>query len=204
MKSAIEHTTFKQLYRHMNTSCFESVAGLRAIDQYTGQGAEGAWLLGILKRKIVDHVRDRNRTHDMMQETNGVDDVSETLFDSKGRWRTDPRAFGSEPSASLHRQEFWQTFRTCLEKLPQRQADVFTLREMEGLSSKEVCKEFDISPSNLWVLLYRARLRLSQCMKSRWEQPEGPCSEAPEQQGRSLGSGPSKASATGFAGQREA
>lgn len=147
------------------------VAGLRAFDQYTSQGAEGAWLLGILKRKIVDHIRYRNRTHDM-QETNGVDDVSETLFDSKGHWRTDPRAFGSEPSASLHRQEFWQTFRTCLEKLPQRQADVFTLREMEGLSSEEVCKEFDISPSNLWVLLYRARLRLSQCMKSRWEQPE--------------------------------
>lgn len=143
------------------------LAGLRAVDQYAGKGAERAWLLGILKRKIVDYVRLRNRTGSMLR-SDGADDLSETLFDQKGNWRTDPRAFGPEPSTSLQRQEFWHTVHVCLDTLPQRQADVFMLREMEGLGSEEICKELDISPSNLWVLLYRARLRLSQCMKSRW------------------------------------
>ena len=147
------------------------LAGLRSVDQYAAKGAERAWLLGILKRKIVDHVRRRNRTGSMLR-ADGADDLSETLFDHKGHWRTDPRVFGPEPSTSLQRQEFWHTVHACLEALPQRQADVFMLREMEGLGSKDICKELDISPSNLWVLLYRARLRLSQCMKSRWVEPE--------------------------------
>ncbi len=147
------------------------LAGLRSVDQYAGKGAERAWLLGILKRKIVDHVRCRNRSGSMLR-VDGADELSETLFDHKGNWRNDSRLFGPEPSTSLQRQEFWRTVRTCLETLPQRQADVFMLREMEGLGSEEICKELDISPSNLWVLLYRARLRLSQCMKSRWDEPE--------------------------------
>ena len=141
------------------------LAGLRSVDQYAAKGAERAWLLGILKRKIVDYVRFRNRTGSMLR-SDGADDLSETLFDQKGNWRTDPRSFGPEPSTSLQRQEFWHTVHACLDTLPQRQADVFMLREMEGLGSEEICKELDSSPSNLWVLLYRARLRLSQCMKS--------------------------------------
>ncbi len=107
-----------------------------------------------------------------MLRVDSADDLSETLFDQKGNWRADPRAFGPDPSTSLQRQEFWRIVRTCLETLPQRQADVFMLREMEGLGSEEICKELDISPSNLWVLLYRARLRLSQCLKSRCDEPE--------------------------------
>ncbi len=147
------------------------LAGLRSVDQYAGKGAERAWLLGILKRKIVDHVRCRNRTSSMLR-VDGGDDLSEILFDHKGKWRSDPRVFGPEPSTSLQRQEFWHTIHACLETLPQRQADVFMLREMEGIGSEDICKELDISKSNLWVLLYRARLRLSQCMKSRWDEPE--------------------------------
>ncbi len=117
----------------------------------------------------MDHVRHRNRTGSQLS-ADGADDLSETLFDHKGKWRTDPRVFGPDPSTSLQRQEFWRTVRTCLETLPQRQADVFMLREMEGLGSEEICKGLDISPSNLWVLLYRARLRLSHCMKARWDE----------------------------------
>lgn len=56
----------------------------------------------------------------------------------------------------------------CLSALLQRQADVFTLREMEGISSEKICKELELSSSNLWVLLHRARLRLSACIKSNW------------------------------------
>lgn len=146
------------------------VAALRGKDQYTGAGAEGAWLLGILKRKIIDCVRRRNRP-DAGRETEPGEDPSETLFDEKGNWRSDPRIMGRQPEALLEREEFWQTFRGCLDSLPQRQADVFALREVEDLSSEHICKALQITPSNLWVLLHRARLRLMICMKShltRW------------------------------------
>ncbi len=141
------------------------VAGLRSLDQYARKGAEVAWLLGILKRKIVDHVRRRIRTGD---DLDPADDLTEALFDSKGNWRADPRIFGARPEAALEREEFWKVFRNCLATLPERQADVFTLREMEGLNSENICKELELSASNLWVLLYRARMRLSHCIKAHW------------------------------------
>jgi len=141
------------------------VAALRARDQFSGKGSEGAWLLGICKRKVIDHIRRRNRP----DAASGGDlgpDPTEAMFDVKGSWKLDPRVFHGRPEESLERKEFWQAFRGCLGGLPRRQADAFSLRELEGLSTKEICKELEISTSNLWVLLHRARLQLTRCMKS--------------------------------------
>lgn len=144
------------------------VAALGARDQYSGKGSEGAWLLGICKRKVVDLVRRRNRPDAGRGGDLGLD-PSEAMFDAKGNWRLDPRILKGRPEHSLERDEFWQAFRGCLGRLSQRQADAFTLRELEDLKSDEICKELEISASNLWVLLHRARLSLTACMKSHLE-----------------------------------
>ena len=141
------------------------VAALGARAQYTATGSEGAWLLGICKRKVVDHVRRRNHP----DAGTGGDlggDPSEAMFDAKGNWRFDPRMLKGRPERALEREEFWQAFRGCLRRLPQRQADAFTLREVDDLTSDEICTELEITASNLWVLLHRARLSLTRCMKS--------------------------------------
>ncbi len=144
------------------------VAALRARDQYSGKGSQGAWLLGICKRKVVDHIRRRNRPDAGAGGVLGPD-PSATMFDAKGNWRFDPRVIKGRPESALEREEFWQAFRGCLKRLSQRQADVFTLRELDDLESDEICKELEISASNLWVLLHRARLGLMGCMKSHLE-----------------------------------
>ena len=144
------------------------VAALRARDQYSGKGSEGAWLVGICKRKVVDHVRRRNRPDTGAGGDLGPD-PTEAMFDAKGNWRLDPRVLKGRPERALEREEFWQAFRGCLQRLSQRQADAFTLRELDDLTSDEICKELEISASNLWVLLHRARLSLVGCMKSHLE-----------------------------------
>ena len=148
------------------------VAGLGNLRQYTGAGSEAGWLMGILKRKVIDHVRRRNR--EVSVDAGDEADPAEMLFDRKGGWREDPRFFGGRPDDLLQRDEFWTIFRKCLARLPQRQADAFSLRETQGLSGEEICKVLAISASNLWVLLHRARLQLSGCLKSHGEQPGGP------------------------------
>lgn len=145
------------------------VAALRAHDQYSGEGAEGAWLLGICKRKIVDLIRRRSRPDAASGGELGTD-PSASLFDTKGNWRLDPRITKGRPEAALEREEFWQAFRGCLKGLPQRQADVFTLREIDEMAGDEICKELGITASNLWVLLHRARLQLTRCMKSHLQE----------------------------------
>ena len=145
------------------------VAALRSRDQYNGTGTEKAWLIAILKRKVVDFVRKRNRASSA-HGGGAEEDLSETLFDNKGKWRVDPRIFGSSPAAALESQEFLAAFRSCLSHLPPRQADAFTSREIDGLKSDDICKELAISASNLWVLLHRARLALSRCLQSNWRE----------------------------------
>jgi RNA polymerase sigma factor (sigma-70 family) len=69
---------------------------------------------------------------------------------------------------AMHRAEFWETFRNCLSKLPQRVAHVFMLREMEGMETEQICRDLNISPNNLWVMLHRARMALRECLEINW------------------------------------
>jgi RNA polymerase sigma-70 factor (ECF subfamily) len=147
------------------------LAALQHTDQFAGKGSERAWLLGILKRKIVDFIRQRRRSTTLADDD--ASDLSRALFDRNGSWKPELRSAGYQPLDSLEREEFWRILRGCLDTLPSRQADVFVLREMDDRSTEEICKDLEITASNLWVLLYRARLRLSNCMKSRWQQETG-------------------------------
>ena len=56
----------------------------------------------------------------------------------------------------------------CLEKLPPNTARVFMLREVMELESDEICKELKITATNLWVILYRARMLLRKCLEQNW------------------------------------
>ena len=143
------------------------VSGFQAAQQYAGKGDERAWLMGILKRKIIDYVRKRQRELTTLDPEGGPD-ITDRLFDERGKWRDDPRIFGRSPDASMQSEEFWQMLRGCLDELPEKQRNVFALREIDGVSSEEVRRELSITSSNFWVLLHRARLRLSDCVKTKW------------------------------------
>ena len=70
--------------------------------------------------------------------------------------------------AVLDRKEFWETFRSCLGKLPERVADVFMLREMDEMSTAQICEALRISQNNVWVMLHRARMALRECLELNW------------------------------------
>ena len=142
------------------------VSALRNVDQFTGRGSERAWLTGILKRKIVDFFRSRSRNPINLNEESG--DISEMLFDGKGSWKKEIRSAIRQSLDSLDRQDFWKILKTCMASLPVRQADVFTLRAVDERTADDICKELGISSTNYWVILHRARLQLSSCMKQRW------------------------------------
>jgi len=137
------------------------LAALRAMHQYAGSGTERAWLLGILKRKIVDNVRARMKEAAL---PSSGEELEHALFDEAGAWKSDPRI----PEKAVESREFWDAVGGCLDGLPPRQRDVFVLREMEEMKSADICSRLEISAANLWVLLHRARLRLARCMKATW------------------------------------
>jgi RNA polymerase sigma-70 factor (ECF subfamily) len=142
------------------------VSGLRYAAQYTGKGSEGAWLLGILKRKIVDFVRQTARVGQQIESQDNAD-IAEILYDKNGAWRAEFRRDDYRPLDSLEREDFWRVLRECLKGLPARQADAFSLRTLEQLETEEISKVLEVTSSTVWVLLHRARLRLATCMRSR-------------------------------------
>ncbi len=139
------------------------LSALKSIDQFRQTGSEGAWLMGILKRKVIDLVRSQAK----QPATLADDPVVSALFDKRGNWSKSAKASGAMRLDAMEREEFKVVFQDCLEKLPPTQAATFWLREVQQESADEVCKALDISSSNLWVLMHRARLALAECMKTR-------------------------------------
>jgi RNA polymerase sigma-70 factor (ECF subfamily) len=143
------------------------LAALTARKHFQGRSTVKTWFIGVLKRKIVDHIR-RECRHAPVQEPDPSVKLMQQLFDQKGKWRVGPTDWGQDPSNELETKEFWEVFQRCLAKLPRKLSDAFTLREMEELSSKEVRKVLQVSANNLWVLLHRARIRLVRCLDVNW------------------------------------
>lgn len=147
------------------------MAGIRYQSQFSGKGPERAWLLGILKRKIIDYVRLRSKhANDSLEDGH---DPTVHLFDEHDRWKKG--VFPDlAPDSRLQADELRQVVRECLEHLPPGQADVFVLSAMEEMDTDQICRELGISPSNLWVRLHRARLSLAKCVGTKWFQEEVP------------------------------
>ncbi len=136
--------------------------------RFAGKSSEKTWLIGILKHKIVDHLRKAIREQPMDEELRSIDELNEASFDPRGHWQIDVTQW-SHPDRSLEQTQFWEMLETCVAKLPRRMAALFILREIDGLSSETICKELTISSTNnLWVMLSRMRMRLRQCLDQHW------------------------------------
>ena len=65
-----------------------------------------------------------------------------------------------QPEGALEQKQFLAALEQCLRDLPERTAQAFMMREHLGLETAEICKELAITPTHLWVMLYRARMAL--------------------------------------------
>ena len=141
------------------------LAALRGAESFTGQSMERTWLIGILKHKIVDHVRRTARDRGAKEERS-VD--QSRCFDDRGFWRIVPKRWHEDPSVAIQRKEFAAILFDCLGKLPSGMADVVVLRELNQLSGVDVCETLSISQQTLWQRLHRARLGLRRCLELNW------------------------------------
>lgn len=139
------------------------LAALQSWEKYAGASSERTWLIGILRHKILDFFRQH---HD--QEL--VDDETwrTEYFDKKRHWKDKTVNWNTNPAALAENNEFWKVLQDCLKELSQVMAKAFVMRELEGMSSEQVCKHLEISETNLWVRLHRARLQLRRCLEINW------------------------------------
>jgi RNA polymerase sigma-70 factor (ECF subfamily) len=149
------------------------LAALKGADGFSGRSSERTWLVGILKHKLIDHFRRSSRE---LAVGIAADEGSEheEFYMSGGEWPDhwepafSPAGWRLTPESALERAEFWELFESCLGNLSDRLAQAFTLREVDGMSCDEICDVLNVSTSNLWVMLHRARLQLRRCVGVGW------------------------------------
>ena len=141
-------------------------------DKFEGRAAERTWLTGILKYKIIDRFRMRSRDAKNVDDSVDVSEL-DALFDSTGHGVIPGQQWTGNPVDEIERGEFWAAFNDCVSVLPERTGSVFVMRELDQMDGKEICKVLDITPSNYWVRLHRARLKLRECLEQSWFQEQG-------------------------------
>ncbi len=145
------------------------LAAFKAKDRFSGRSSVKTWLTGILKNKVIDHYRKKNRTQSMQATSEFFEREEADLFSSDGHWNYDnpniPSDWKPEQVEKMDRGEFMVHFRSCSENLPEKTRQVFFMRELDGLSTEEICENLDITPQNLWTILHRARMALRQCLE---------------------------------------
>jgi RNA polymerase sigma-70 factor (ECF subfamily) len=148
------------------------LAALKGGKSFTGRSAEKSWLVGILKNKIFDHYRQTSRETSFTDLDFYADEESDRFKAGgfgQGGWIHElaPQDW-AKTGESLDNELFWKTYRDCAGKLPKNVAVVFNLREVDGIASREICEQLDISENNLWVMLHRARMALRRCLETNW------------------------------------
>ncbi len=154
------------------------IAAMASAKSFAGRAALKTWMFGILRHKIVDHLRASSREisgSDLVDASEGDGELEDfdALFDRRGSWNPEDRpATWVDPEASFSQQEFWAVFEACLDNLPAHIARVYMMREFLEFETGEICRQLGITTSNCWVILHRARLGLRECLENRWFQGE--------------------------------
>ena len=146
------------------------LAALASSARFAGRSTERTWLIGILKHKVVDHLRKSIRQHPL---TEFEPEDKFAPFTNNGHWKMRASRWQCDPHQTIENAEFQKVLAACLSKLPPRIAQVFWLYEAESMGCRELCEELEISSTNVWTMLHRARLRLQACLTSNWFESSG-------------------------------
>lgn len=150
-------------------------SALRHASTFSGQATLKTWVFAILKNKIIDHVRQRDRTiaiSSLIEDGADWEQKLHELFNQRGFWKAETRPVAwPGPEESLASRQFWTVFEICLTRLPDQTARVFMMREFLGFEASEICDRVGLTTSNCHVIMHRARMRLRQCLEVGWGRP---------------------------------
>jgi len=142
------------------------LAAWKGRKSFEGNAAIRTWLVGILKHKIIDHIRKEIRGRKLSEAVES--DPTSSMFKPDGSWVEAPRAWLENPEELTENSQFHKVLNDCIDRLPEKQRTVFSMRELAGEDSETICNEAEITATNLHVMIHRARLALRKCLEFNW------------------------------------
>lgn len=142
------------------------LAGLKSMKNFKGEASERTWLVSILKRKVIDHYRKTNSIKGKAEVRMSYNSDNETEGDWLEERVADP--YDKTVEAQIENTELAEAINNCLSKLPKKQAQIFEMKTILNYETETICNEMKITPSNLWVIIHRARVAMADCLQNNW------------------------------------
>lgn len=149
------------------------LAGLKSQSNFKGQSSERTWLFSILKFKIADHYRKTSTKYEISNSKFSIEDDNsyiDNFFTEDGDWKKNatPNEWNTDFSIAIENKELGIALNNCIDKLPDNQKQLVLLKLVEEEETEIVCKELNITPTNYWVIIHRAKLQLRACLEKNW------------------------------------
>lgn len=163
-KKVSDHGTAEDLVQETFLSAWA------ARERFRGACSERTWLVGVLRNKIIDHYR-RTSRRPLVNETD-LGNYMGNDSDHRETWLAQHAVAGNsfDPSKNAERQEFIAQLDEGIAMLPSLSGKAFRMREIQGLSTDEITRALNITKSNLWVLIHRAKSGLQLHFNSLWHE----------------------------------
>jgi len=146
------------------------LSALQNVESFRGESSPETWLTAILKNKIIDYYRKRKSAKSVpLIDENGASELDK-YFDEEGEWKSSagPVSWNASGYQILRSKEFLEILQKCLSKLSDHGRSVFVSKYLDELDSEEICKQLEVTTSNYWVIMHRAKLQLRQCIEKNW------------------------------------
>lgn len=142
------------------------LAAAEKIVSFKGNSSPKTWLFSILNNKIVDYYR--KKVHQPVKFENQHFSL---FFDEESSWKENrkPKNWQTEDDENLlDNHEFTLILKNCLDDLPENWNICVKLKYLTEKSGEEICQELDITTSNYWQIIHRAKLQLRDCIENKW------------------------------------
>jgi len=140
------------------------LAATEKIHTFKGESSAKTWLFSILNFKIIDYYRSKSR-----QKVSSVGDSLLKFFNEGGEWKGDRKPSNwDEEENILDNPDFQYVLRNCLEALPEKWNACVKMKYFMEKKGDEICQDLEITPTNLWQIIHRAKLNLRECIETNW------------------------------------
>ena len=168
------------MYRTRNSALSEDlvqdtfVSAFKGKDNFKGTASEKTWLVTILKNKIIDHYRKASTRNQI--NISQLGDAADYFFDTTGEdghtnsWRSSsaPGQMKTEGLDLTEQNELNDILLSCFDKLPEKWGEISKMKLVDDATTEEITETFNITKSNFWVILHRAKLQLRDCLEHNW------------------------------------
>ena len=147
------------------------LAATKSFETFDRRSKPSTWLFAILNNKIADYHRGTARDNKHRIASLGQEKKATShYFNSDGEWleKSKPQDWQIDEFNFLDDLDFLQVLEKCLSKLPPHWHEAVKYKYLEDKETETICQDLEITVSNYWQIIHRAKLQLRICIESNW------------------------------------